>query len=180
MIRAPQDNAFSNFARSRQGGLVVTPLPAPDGASDHALEAMFALRSVIIAGERFRHAVADHLGVGLSETIAMSHLSAAGPTSPRQLATSIGLTPSTVTALLDRLAAANLAVRQPHPTDRRKSVIVITDHGHHVLTELRAWLVAAVADLDPDELPQTTTVLTAVAAALTAQTVAVKASPRAR
>jgi DNA-binding MarR family transcriptional regulator len=167
MIRAPQDNAFSNFARSRQGGLVVTPLPAPDGASDHAHEAMFALRSVI-------------LGVGLSETIAMSHLSAAGPTSPRQLATSIGLTPSTVTALLDRLAAANLAVRQPHPTDRRKSVIVITDHGHHVLTELRAWLVAAVADLDPDELPQTTTVLTAVAAALTAQTVAVKASPRAR
>ena len=156
----------------------VTPRTFAGSDIPESPAAVIALRAVIIAGEQFRHAVADHLGVGLSEALAMSYLSAAEPLGPRELATSIGLTPSTVTSLLDRLDAADLAVRRPHPTDRRKSVIVLTDRGREVLVRVRTWLGAAVDDLDQDELPQITAQLTAVAAVLAAQTEAVKASPR--
>jgi DNA-binding MarR family transcriptional regulator len=131
--------------------------------------AMFALRRLMLSGEQFRHAVAAHFGVGLSETVAMSHLSAAGSLTPREVANKVGLTPSTVTALLDRLEAAGLATRAAHPTDRRKSVITITDRGREMLVQVQEWMRAALSELRPDRLPDTVTALTELATALDAQ-----------
>jgi DNA-binding MarR family transcriptional regulator len=158
--------------------LLLPPSPAdgpadagdPDGGpDDRATAAMSALRAVIIEGERYRRAVADHFGVGLSEMLALGHLAASGPINPRQLAAELGLTPSTVTALVDRLAADDLVVRRPHPTDRRKTVISMTEGGNRILLDMRAWLGAAVGRLDQDRLPEVTELLEAVAHALSAQ-----------
>lgn len=46
--------------------------------------------------------------------------------SPSQLADRLGLTTGSTTALLDRLEKAGYLTRQPHPTDRRKTIIRAT------------------------------------------------------
>ncbi|MEO8888962.1 MAG: MarR family transcriptional regulator [Jatrophihabitantaceae bacterium] len=146
-----------------------------DPAADPGVvPAMLALRRLITSGEQFRHAVAAHFGMGLSETVAMSHLSIAGPMSPRELATRVGLTPSTVTSLLDRLEAAGLALRVPHPSDRRKSVVSLTDEGRDMLVSTQRWLRAALSVLSADRLPETAAVLEDLSAALDIQAVDIR------
>jgi DNA-binding MarR family transcriptional regulator len=145
------------------------------GADELSLiQAMFALRGLMMSGEQFRHSVAEHLGVGLSETVAMSHLSIAGSLSPREVADRVGLTPSTVTSLLDRLDHAGLAVRAPHPTDRRKSVVTITEHGRDMLVRVQHWMRAALSELSPDRLPDTVAALIDLSKALDTQSAEIR------
>lgn len=151
---------------------LVVPVPAEPMPEAGVVRALWA---VLLAGEKFRSEIARHLGIGVSDTAAMAALAQAGPLSPRELATRVGLTPSTVTTLLDRLAAADLAIRRPHPSDRRKTVVMLSDHGRTLLAEVRAWMDAAVADLDVEDLPQTDALLSAVATSLTNQSAALKA-----
>lgn len=53
-------------------------------------------------------------------------LIAFGPHTARAIATETGLTPASVTALLDRLEARNLLARKPDPDDRRKIMVSAT------------------------------------------------------
>ena len=46
--------------------------------------------------------------------------------SPGQLSERLGLTTGSITSLLDRLARAGYLTREPHPTDRRKTVVRTT------------------------------------------------------
>jgi len=46
--------------------------------------------------------------------------------SPSQLAERLGLTTGSITSLLDRLARVGYLTREPHPTDRRKTVVRAT------------------------------------------------------
>jgi DNA-binding MarR family transcriptional regulator len=108
----------------------------------------------------------------------MSYLSMDGPSSPRKLADQVGLTPSTMTALLDRLERAGLAIRHPHPTDRRKSLITITDGGQDALAQVRAWLAAAIYVVPEELRPDALAILTDLANALLERTVAIKAASR--
>lgn len=142
--------------------------PAADTCSVN--EAVFALRALTLAGEHFRHAVADHFGVDLSATMAMSHLSVSGPMTPRQVAGKVGLTPSTVTALLDRLESAGYAARRAHPSDRRKTVVAITERGQQALQEVREWMGAAVGVFDKQQLPEVVAIVSTLAESLDAQT----------
>lgn len=50
----------------------------------------------------------------------------------RQLARRLGCDNSYVTPLVDALEKRGLAVRQPHPTDRRIKVIVLTERGQEL------------------------------------------------
>lgn len=112
-------------------------------------DAVAALRRLIAAGEQFRHAIAGQYGVGESETMALTQLRLAGSLTPRELAAKVGLTPSAMTSLLDRLEAAGLAKRSAHPTDRRKSVVTITKKGHALLARSDKSLSAALGGADP-------------------------------
>lgn len=129
-------------------------------------ELVAALRALNLAGERFRQAVAAHYDVSLSETVAMSHLSNHGPVTPRQLADLVGLTPSTVTSLLDRLESANLAVRAPHPTDRRKSVVSVTARGQQLLGSVQKWMTEATKVIEPAQASVAAAILTDLAQGL--------------
>jgi DNA-binding MarR family transcriptional regulator len=53
-----------------------------------------------------------------------------GPCTQRALATDLHVTPRTITALVDGLVATGFVTRQPHPSDRRATLVTFTERGH--------------------------------------------------
>lgn len=60
-------------------------------------------------------------------------LHAAGPQTQRVLSDALRCTPRNVTGLVDALETAQLVRREPHPTDRRATLVTLTDEGHRTL-----------------------------------------------
>jgi DNA-binding MarR family transcriptional regulator len=56
-------------------------------------------------------------------------LGLSGPTTSVAIAQSLGVSPSTMTGLADRLEREGYLRRTPHPTDRRASVLELTGKG---------------------------------------------------
>jgi DNA-binding MarR family transcriptional regulator len=85
--------------------------------------------SALIRAEH-RHAayLAQRHELTSADNLALYHL-ADQPLRSRELADRLGLTPGSVTALVDRLVARDLARRVPHATDRRIVLIEMTDSG---------------------------------------------------
>src|SRR5689334_12493073 len=59
----------------------------------------------------------------------------AGPQSPGSLSQMLGVAPSTVTGLCDRLLERGLVRREDDASDRRCTHVVATDKGHVLVTE---------------------------------------------
>jgi DNA-binding MarR family transcriptional regulator len=70
--------------------------------------------------------VARLLGVNETDLRCLELLMGAGELSPSELGLRLGLTTGSVTAMLDRLERLGLLTRTPHPVDRRKSVVRMT------------------------------------------------------
>jgi DNA-binding MarR family transcriptional regulator len=87
------------------------------------------IRRLVAATEAYRLGVARAIGVGVTETTALADLSFHGPMTPSALAERLGLASPSVTALADRLEAAGLVVRSPHPLDRRSVFIELSETG---------------------------------------------------
>lgn len=60
-----------------------------------------------------------------------------GPMTQRALATQLRVTPRNVTGLLDALQEDALVVREAHPTDRRATLVSLTEEGRSVTAALR-------------------------------------------
>lgn len=73
---------------------------------------------------------------------------------------------ASMTGLLDRLAAAGLIARQPHPADRRINLVMLTEQGralHAPLDrEMDAMNAAFFGAFPPDEAARLRTVLAAI------------------
>jgi DNA-binding MarR family transcriptional regulator len=110
-------------------------VPEPDRR-----ETLEAIRAVVIAAEQYREALAHHFGMGRSEAQAIAELAATGGLGQTELAARVGITTGAGTALIDRLEAAGLVQRTPHPTDRRRTVVTLTDRGHQLVAEGRESL----------------------------------------
>lgn len=151
-----------------------------EASPDHISQTMAGLRSVIIASEQLRRAFVVHYAVGASELVAMSHVRLHQGLNPHELADRIGLTPSTVTSLLDRLQTADLVQRSAHPTDRRMTILTLTAAGEEILAHADESLGAAIGHLDPDGLPVFAAGLDRLADALTEQATEVSDLPPAR
>lgn len=54
-----------------------------------------------------------------------------------KLASALGVTPSNVTGIIDRLVEQGLVSRQENPEDRRMLILRVTDKGESVTTSLR-------------------------------------------
>jgi DNA-binding MarR family transcriptional regulator len=78
-----------------------------------------------------------------------------GPQSPGALAQSLGVAPSTVTGLCDRLLERGLVRREEDSTDRRCTHVIATEKGHDLVTEhltsTRDQLLRLLRLLSPDE-----------------------------
>lgn len=91
----------------------------------------------------------------LSQVSALSSLDRHGPCSPSTLAELERVQPPSMTRVIAALEEQGLAVRAPHETDRRQSVIALSDKGRALLDEARrqrqAWLGRALAELPEHE-----------------------------
>ena len=55
----------------------------------------------------------------------------------QEIASSMGIDPSTMVSLIDDLERAGLAERRPHPTDRRARAVAISPKGRRLLDRAR-------------------------------------------
>jgi DNA-binding MarR family transcriptional regulator len=65
-----------------------------------------------------------------------------GPQTQRQLAEALGVSARNVTGLVDALVETGFVTREPHPTDRRATLVSLTPHGQKVAEGLAAGRVA--------------------------------------
>jgi len=59
-----------------------------------------------------------------------------GPSTQSVLAEALGVSPRNVTGLVDGLVATGFVTREPHPTDRRATLVSFTDRGARTAAEL--------------------------------------------
>ena len=81
---------------------------------------------------------------------------AQGPSTQGALARDLQVSPRNVTGLVDALEAGGFARRTPHPTDRRATLVELTEQGTRTVTEMEGQRqrIAAhlVSGFDPDRL----------------------------
>ena len=138
---------------------------------DAADEAVRSLRALILAGERYRQVISEHVGLGTTETQAVSYLTVHGDRGQNELAADLGLSSGASTALVDRLERQGIAERYPHPSDRRRTLVRLTSRGKDIIRVSREWLLASFRDVEPDQLGAVTTTLRSIAAGLSEKSV---------
>jgi DNA-binding MarR family transcriptional regulator len=96
-----------------------------------------------------------------------------GEQSMGELATGLGVTPRRVTALVEALEADGLVERRPHPTDRRSTLVTITNGGLKAQQvgweQHRAEVAQAFGDLPPSQQTQLLTISRALTQAMLAR-----------
>jgi len=127
------------------------------------------LRRLVLTLEQLRHRYGELAGVGETDLMALGNLAARGPMGAAELATRLGVSRSSVTALIDRLEAADLVARHPDPTDRRRLRLVVTGHGEDVIGKIRSFSLEMLRDIDAEHLPVIAQGLDEVTAALDRQ-----------
>ncbi|CAI7976794.1 hypothetical protein FRAHR75_290041 [Frankia sp. Hr75.2] len=100
-----------------------------------SLNRLFELAEVL--GTLMEHGIEAH-GLTLARARLLWVLLHDGPMTQRALADALDVTPRNVTGLLDALQVDGYIHRAPHPTDRRATLVHLTDHGRTAVTRLRA------------------------------------------
>jgi len=126
------------------------------GVAEDAFE---RLRRVAFEGEHVERMAALGAQLQLSPGVikTLMRLGKQDGVSMGEMARGIGVDPSYITALVDDLDARGLARREPAPYDRRVKIIVLTDAGRAVATDIDEVLSvppAAFSGLSQAELRQ--------------------------
>ncbi|MHB1571898.1 MAG: MarR family winged helix-turn-helix transcriptional regulator [Solirubrobacteraceae bacterium] len=76
--------------------------------------------------------------MGLTESRAhvVWELQQRGPCTQRALADALKVAPRTITTLIDALADTGFVTREPHPSDRRATLVTFTPHGQNTARAL--------------------------------------------
>ena len=138
-------------------------------SSDDVDEAVRNLRALILAGERYRQVLADRVGLGVTETQAISYLTVYGDRGQTDLAADLGITSGSSTALVDRLERQGIAERYAHPSDRRRALVRLTRKGEAVVAASHDWLAVALEGIPDDQVRDVSTALRSIADRLAAQ-----------
>src|SRR5690606_6421094 len=120
-----------------------------------------AVTSAVLTGTRLLVGIAARsLGavagqVTLSQCRMLVVLATLGETKLVTMAELLGVNPSTAMRMADRLAAADLVVREVNPLNRRESLMRLTPEGRHVVDEVTARrrdeIAAIVARMSPEQ-----------------------------
>lgn len=147
----------------------VCPVPGAvlDGPVSHAISRVARLHR-IAAGRALRD-----LGLHPGQEFLMMHLWDSGPVRQSELIKAVGLDPSTVTKMLQRLEQAGHVRRRPDPADRRASLVEATETSCGLLARVRrAWGELerqTLAGLDASESAELTRLLGKVESTLCAE-----------
>jgi DNA-binding MarR family transcriptional regulator len=95
----------------------------------------------------FHRAVGQILGVNVTDMKCLDMMTLQGSATPSQLAAHTGLSSGATTAMIDRLERAGLVERQPHPKDRRGTILVLTEEAMRKLPSLFSSLGTAMETL---------------------------------
>jgi DNA-binding MarR family transcriptional regulator len=143
------------------------PVGAPSDSVDAEIQAAAdGLRHLLLTVERLRHRYGALAGVGGTDLMALGNLQAHGPMSAAELARRLGITRSSVTALVDRLEDVGLVARHPDTEDRRRLRLVITKQGENAVRKARELTVDALQHVQPNHLPTMARALEEIAMAL--------------
>lgn len=109
----------------------------------------------LVLGQLMRRLRAEHT-FSLSQGAVLGRLDREGPQGTVELAAAERVRPQSMGQTLAELEAQGLIARRPHETDRRRTVIELTDQGRRVLAEDRkrrvGWLGEAIEqDLSAEE-----------------------------
>lgn len=118
------------------------------GVAEPAAAALIgpAIRELLRISPAVHGAIADRLGIGVTDLLALDHATASPtPLGVVALGRRLGIRSASATVLVDRLVAAGHLERGPHPTDRRRTTLHPTDAARH---EIRAALHPLLVDLD--------------------------------
>jgi MarR family transcriptional regulator, organic hydroperoxide resistance regulator len=113
-------------AKARRGAAtsktIATPIPAPVTSID---KIVLEIRRFIAGAIFFNSKAAEKVGLGLTDMQMINLLQLNGPSTPSRLGEWTGLSSGGVTVALDRLEKAGYVRREPNPSDRRSSLIVL-------------------------------------------------------
>jgi DNA-binding MarR family transcriptional regulator len=110
-------------------------------------ESLTALKELIDVSAAVAPAVAARAALSHSELTALEHLMRR-PIGPVELARVLGVTSAASSGIVDRLAARGHVVREPHPSDRRRTQVVITGSGREEVLGHLMPMFTALDDLD--------------------------------
>ncbi|KWK24920.1 MarR family transcriptional regulator [Burkholderia stagnalis] len=98
----------------------------------------------------------DSSGLTLSQLSALARLEQNGPMTTAELARAESMKPQSMKTILASLENEGLVQREPHPTDGRQILFLLTragvDERQQRTVAKRAWLQAALARLDPEDM----------------------------
>jgi DNA-binding MarR family transcriptional regulator len=98
----------------------------------------------------------DSMGLTMARATLLWHVHHRGPLTQRELSQALNVTPRNVTGLVDALEATGFVVRAPHPTDRRATLITLTEQGRKSASvrdgEYQGFAASMFGDVPPDQL----------------------------
>jgi DNA-binding MarR family transcriptional regulator len=114
------------------------------------------LRPLLLRVTRNMRSQRVDTSITLSELSALHSLGTSGPMTARDLAAMEAVRPPSMTKVLAKLEAQELIHREPDPSDKRQSLLVITNAGSDLVeseNQSRAtWLTQQLTKLTQEEL----------------------------
>src|SRR5580658_2479757 len=134
--------------------------PSLGAGSEPSQPADAGSMAVTVVGRLFRLAPqlvelldlgAREYGMGFARGRVLWALGESGPVLMRALSQALGISPRTVTGLIDGLEGDGWVTRTPHPTDRRATVIALTPVAENALKRLTKTYRGLAHDLLGDQ-----------------------------
>ncbi|MFW8635134.1 MarR family winged helix-turn-helix transcriptional regulator [Cribrihabitans pelagius] len=100
---------------------------------DRTDSSLIALRQILRATELFGRKLAKSAGLTAVQFRVLQVVAESGQTTAKEISTRMRVSQATVTALVDKLVARGMVVREKSQADRRQTNIVVTDLGRSTI-----------------------------------------------
>jgi DNA-binding MarR family transcriptional regulator len=139
---------------------VPQPPPGADSTSAVALERLLDFTGRL--AEVMQQGLAER-GLTRPRAAVMLQLYRHGPAVQRELSQALGVTPRYITGLVDGLEGDRWVTRGPHPTDRRATMVDLTEQGKAIVTALevdrRRWAEDLFSNIPAADIAKFTTIV---------------------
>jgi DNA-binding MarR family transcriptional regulator len=141
-----------------------------------------AIRALTLRHRARAAARLSEIGLHPGQEVLLLELARSGPAHQAQLADAIGCEPPSVTLMANKLEAAGHVRRRPSPTDRRLSIVELTESGEALIRPVkklwRALAAETVGQLSAHDVEEVTHVLRRLADNLNSAKIGLRAVER--